>query len=83
MPQPTLEQIAEAIHKARWPEDRQTAITPFADEDDNGRAYCFRLARAVQRLYVEDLSSVSTHELYQRAFPHGCDASGSYTPQKE
>jgi NTP pyrophosphatase (non-canonical NTP hydrolase) len=42
----TLEAMAETIHKARWPADRQMDITPFADEDKNGREYCFRIARA-------------------------------------
>lgn len=41
------EELAETIHKARWPADRQMAITPFADEDRNGREYCFRIADAV------------------------------------
>ncbi len=39
--------MAETIHNARWPADRQMAITPFADEDRNGREYCFRIADAV------------------------------------
>lgn len=41
--------LAEVIHNARWPDDRQTAVTPFADEDRNGREYCLRIARAVMR----------------------------------
>lgn len=41
------EELAETIHKARWPADRQMAVTPFADEDRNGREYCFRIADAV------------------------------------
>ena len=39
--------MAETIHKARWPADRQMAVTPFEDEDRNGREYCFRIADAV------------------------------------
>jgi hypothetical protein len=39
--------LAEVIHKARWPEDQTLAITPFADEDRNGREYCLRIAGAV------------------------------------
>lgn len=42
-----LLEMAEIVHKARWPEDRQMDITPFADEDKNGRDYCIRIARAV------------------------------------
>jgi len=42
-----LEAMAEIVHNARWPADRQMDITPFADEDRNGREYCFRIARAV------------------------------------
>lgn len=41
------EGLAETIHKARWPADRTMAITPFADEDKNGREYCFRIADAI------------------------------------
>lgn len=39
--------LAATIHAARWPADRQLAVTPFADEDRNGREYCFRIADAV------------------------------------
>ena len=39
--------MAETIHKARWPASRQMEITPFADEDRNGREYCLRIADAV------------------------------------
>ena len=45
--------LAETIHRARWPEDRQIAITPFVDEDQNGREYCFRIARAILSLLGE------------------------------
>lgn len=48
-----LVSLAETIHKARWPEDRQLEITPFADEDRQAREYCFRIARAV-RAYLEE-----------------------------
>lgn len=41
--------LAEVIHNARWPEDRQLAVTPFADEDRSGREYCMRIARAVMQ----------------------------------
>ena len=41
------EELAEVIHKARWPADRQIAITPFADEDRSGREYCLRIADAI------------------------------------
>lgn len=44
---PSRDKLAEAIHKARWPADRATAITPFEDEDRNGREYCYRIADAV------------------------------------
>jgi hypothetical protein len=44
----TISELAEVIHNARWPADRQMAVTPFADEDRNGREYCFRIARAVE-----------------------------------
>lgn len=44
---PSREVMAETIHNARWPADRQMAVTPFADEDRNGREYCFRIADAV------------------------------------
>lgn len=47
---PSVNMLAEAIHNARWPEDRQMSITPFRDEDSNGRDYCFRLARAAHKL---------------------------------
>lgn len=39
--------LAEVIHNARWPEDRVLSITPFADEDEQGKAYCIRIAKAV------------------------------------
>ena len=44
------ETLAETIHKARWPLDRVIHITPFADEDRNGREYCFRIADAILAL---------------------------------
>lgn len=47
---PDRETLAATIHKARWPTDRTLAATPFADEDDNGRNYCFRIADAVLKL---------------------------------
>ena len=50
------EKLAETIHKARWPTDRQMDITPFADEDRSGREYCFRIADAVLIL-AKSLSS--------------------------
>lgn len=50
----TLQNMAEIIHKARWPADRQMEITPFEDEDQNGREYCFRIAAAVFAKYGGD-----------------------------
>jgi hypothetical protein len=44
-----MERLAEVVHKARWPENHQMDITPFADEDRGGREYCFRIARAIVR----------------------------------
>lgn len=44
---PDRETLAATIHQARWPVDRQLAITPFEDEDRSGRDYCFRIADAV------------------------------------
>ena len=41
------DKLAETIHRARWPADRAMAITPFEDEDKNGREYCYRIADAV------------------------------------
>lgn len=46
-PMTSREDLAETIHKARWPADRQMAIIPFADEDRSGREYCFRIADAI------------------------------------
>lgn len=40
--------VAEAVHKGRFPADREP--TPFADEDAGGRAYCFRIADSVLAL---------------------------------
>lgn len=50
--------LAEAIHQARWPADRQMAVTPFADEDTNAREYCMRIARAVQGLAIKQCAEV-------------------------
>lgn len=47
---PTARDLAETIHAARWPADRAMARTPFQDEDQNGREYCLRIARAVKDL---------------------------------
>jgi len=49
----SVEEIAETVHKARWPKDRQLAITPFADEDSIGREYCFRIAQSIASLFAE------------------------------
>lgn len=49
-----LDELAEVIHKARWPKDRQMDITSFADEDRSGREYCFRIARAVMTWFSEE-----------------------------
>lgn len=37
--------IAEAVHRGRFPADREP--TPFEGEDRSGREYCFRIADAV------------------------------------
>ncbi len=52
----TREQLAETIHKARWPNDHQMDITPFADEDRSGREYCFRIADAVLLAFAKSLA---------------------------
>lgn len=44
---PSLEELAEAIHNGRYPANYPLERTPFADEDSNGREYCFRIARGV------------------------------------
>jgi hypothetical protein len=44
------ENLAETIHNARWPVDRPFVPTLFADEDKNGREYCFRIADAILAL---------------------------------
>lgn len=44
---PDRDKLAETIHNARWPADRQLAVTPFADENRNGREYCYRIADAI------------------------------------
>lgn len=44
---PDRDKLAETIHDARWPTDRQLSILPFADEDRNGREYCYRIADAI------------------------------------
>jgi hypothetical protein len=54
------ERIAATVHKARWPADRQMTATPFADEDRNGREYCFRIADAILALLSPDTTAVSS-----------------------
>ena len=43
-----IDQIAEAVHIGRFPADRTP--TAFADEDQSGRDYCYRIARSVAAL---------------------------------
>ena len=59
-----LEAMAEIVHNARWPADWQVAVTPFANEDRNGREYCFRIARAVLAAQPEQPAAV---EMYSDA----------------
>lgn len=49
-PLPSVDELAETVHKARWPAYRQMAITPFADADDHDREYCRRIATAILTL---------------------------------
>jgi hypothetical protein len=58
---PSREVMAETIHNARWPADRQLAVTPFADEDRNGREYCFRIADAVRAALASQPEQPSGH----------------------
>ena len=60
-----LEAMAEIVHNARWPADRQMDITPFADEDRNGREYCFRIARAVLAAKPASHAAVGGEDLRQ------------------
>jgi len=39
------EEIARAVHRGRFPEDRKP--TPFEAEDASGTTYCFRIADAI------------------------------------
>lgn len=48
------EEIAEAVHRGRFPADREP--TPFADEDLGGREYCFRIADQILKLKENGLS---------------------------
>lgn len=46
--------LADAVHRGRFPADREP--TPFADEDRRGREYCYRIADVILALPAPPLT---------------------------
>jgi hypothetical protein len=54
-----VERVASSIHDARYLDGRQaTNYIPFAQEDDSGREYCLRLARAALSAMPDERGAV-------------------------